>query len=200
MVVVGNVGPTIGPAVVGAGGGVVVVGVGGVVLSGVAARIGGSPRANIDPAPPGETGRACRRVGAALALGTRRRRRHTAAGRHTAARHARARVAEAARLALQHRSQFDDAGNLERVERLRLIGHARQVDDDVLALDAHVGLGDAEALELVAHQVAHDDELVLVGRLGGGVDDRQAALEVEAQDRGALEADGEERTAWRRRP
>ena len=97
---------------------------------------------------------------------------------------------EATSLALDHRAQLDDAGHLERFERLRLIGHAGQVDDDVLALDADVGLGDAEALELVAHQVADDDQLVLAGRLVGGVDHRQPALEVEPQHRRAF---GDER-------
>ena len=141
------------------------------------------------------------RIGAGHARG----RRHAAAG-NTAARNGRARVAEAARLALEHRAQFDDAGHLERVERLRLVGDARQVDDDVLALDADVGLGDAEALELVAHQVADDDQFVLVGRLGSGVDDREATFEVETENRRAPErnrqpeqdADGQRETQHRR--
>ena len=86
-------------------------------------------------------------------------------------------------LALQHRAELHDARHIEGLECRLLVGDGGQVDDDVLALHAHVRLGDAERLELIAHQVADTDEVVLLGGLGGGVDDRQAALEVEAEHR-----------------
>src|SRR3954447_24197725 len=75
-VVVGSVGPMIGGAVAGTAVGVLVgvpagVVVGGAVLSGVAARIGGRPRANIEPAPPPVNPAALESVapGAVFALG-----------------------------------------------------------------------------------------------------------------------------------
>ena len=40
------------------------------------------------------------------------------------------------------------------VESLALVPHARQVDDDGVALDAHVGLGDPEVLHSLADKVA----------------------------------------------
>ena len=71
-----------------------------------------------------------------------------------------------------------------RVERRRLVAHAGEVDDDVVALDPDVGFGDAEALELAADQVADESRARSTSaRLGGGVDDRHAALEVEPEDR-----------------
>ena len=56
--------------------------------------------------------------------------------------------------------EFDDAGHVDRVERLLLILHAGQVDDDRLALDTDIGLGDPLVLELAADQVADDDQIV----------------------------------------
>ena len=76
------------------------------------------------------------------------------------------------RLATDHRSQGDDARDLERLEGRLLVIDPWQVDDDVLTLDTHIRLGDTEALELSAHQIAHDHELLGVSRFGRGVDDR----------------------------
>ena len=45
----------------------------------------------------------------------------------------------------EHRAQRDDAGDVDGVERVALVLDAGQVDDDVRALDADVGLGDAAA-------------------------------------------------------
>ena len=80
-------------------------------------------------------------------------------------------------------SEFDHAGHVDRVERLLLILHAGQVDDDRLALDTDIGLGDPLVLELAADQVADDDQIVTGRRLDGRQDDRHAALEVETEDR-----------------
>ena len=65
----------------------------------------------------------------------------------------------------EDRAQRDDAGDVDGVERVALVLHAGQVDDDVVALDADVGLGDAAVLQLVADQVADDDEVVAAGAL-----------------------------------
>ena len=62
-----------------------------------------------------------------------------------------------------HRSERDDAGHVDGVERLTLVLDAGQVDDDVRPLDAHVRLGDAAVLQLVADQVT-DDELIVTRR------------------------------------
>ena len=59
--------------------------------------------------------------------------------------------------ALQHGAQRDDAGDVDRVERVLLVLDTREVDDRVRALDADLRLGDAEAVELVTDQVADDD-------------------------------------------
>ena len=85
--------------------------------------------------------------------------------------------------ALDHWAQRDDAGDVGGVQRLALVAHAREVDDDVLALDAHVGLGDAAVLQLGPDQVTDDDEVVVGGPLGRRQDDGQTALQVEAQRR-----------------
>ena len=76
--------------------------------------------------------------------GDRRRAGHgrTRHGRHARAGHGRSRdrrrgVREL--LALQRRPQLDDAGDLERLERLRLVLDAGKVDDDVVALDSTSG-------------------------------------------------------------
>ena len=68
--------------------------------------------------------------------------------------------------ALDHRPQRDDAGDVGGVERLALVAHAREVDDDVLAFDAHVGLGDAAVLQLGPDEVTDDDQVVVAGPLG----------------------------------
>ena len=92
--------------------------------------------------------------------------------------------------ALDDRAQRDDAGDVDGVEGLALVLHAGQVDDDVRALDADVGLGDAAVLELVADQVADDEQVVAAGPGLGGQDDRDAALQVEAEGRGVARARG----------
>ena len=65
----------------------------------------------------------------------------------------------------EDRAQRDDAGDVDGVERVALVLHAGQVDDDVRALDADVGLGDAAVLQLVADQVADDEQVVAAGAL-----------------------------------
>ena len=74
-----------------------------------------------------------------------------------------------------------------------------QVDDHVRALDAHVGLGDAALLELVADQVADDDQVVVAGALGRGEDHRHAAAQVEAEHRRVAQRQVERRAATRQR-
>ncbi len=90
---------------------------------------------------------------------------------------------------LDDRTELDDAGHVDGVERLLLVLHAGQVDDDRLALDTDVGLGDPLVLELAADQVADDDQVVTRRGLDGRQDDRHAALEVEAEDRGGAGGD-----------
>ena len=58
------------------------------------------------------------------------------------------------------------------------------------ALDPDVGLGDAAVLELVADQVADDEQVVAAGALGRREDDGHAALQVEPEDRGVAEGRG----------
>ena len=82
-----------------------------------------------------------------------------------------------------HRPKLDDAGNVDSVERLALVAHAGQVDDDVLALDANVGFGDAATLELVADQVTDTVEVLRGRALLRRQHDRDAALQVETEDR-----------------
>ncbi len=65
-----------------------------------------------------------------------------------------------------------------------------QVHDDVGALDAHIGLGDPAVLELGAHEVTDDDEVVLRRALGRREDDGHAALQVESEDRRVAEGRG----------
>ena len=100
---------------------VVVLGVGGVVLSGVAARIGGRPRANIDP-------RRRRRIRRRRRCWLRRRVRTSSVSWPVAggtllpaARCCPARSSSCRRdrpPGIGHRSELDDAGHLEGVERL----------------------------------------------------------------------------------
>ena len=60
----------------------------------------------------------------------------------------------------------DDAGDVDGVERVLLILDTWEIDDHVRALDANIGFGDAALLELVANQVADDDQIVVAGALG----------------------------------
>ena len=81
------------------------------------------------------------------------------------------------------RAQLHDAGDVDGVERVALVAHAGQVDDDVLTLDANVGFGDAASFELVADQVTNAVEIVRRGALLRRQHDRDAALQVEAEHR-----------------
>jgi hypothetical protein len=92
---------------------------------------------------------------------------------------------------LVDRTQRHDAGDVDRVEGRLLVAHTRKVDDDVRPLDPDVGFGDAAALELVADQVADDEQVVAGGAAGRSEDDREATLEVEAEGRRVTEAEVE---------
>ena len=93
------------------------------------------------------------------------------------------------------RPQLHDAGHVDGLQRLALVAHAGQVDDDVLAFDTHVRLGDAASFELVADQVADTVEVLGGGALLGRQHDRDAALQVEAEHRlvAADEVDSQKR-------
>ncbi len=81
------------------------------------------------------------------------------------------------------RPQLDDAGDIDGIQRVALVAYAGQVDDDVLALDAHVGFGDAAFFELVADQVTDRLEVLLRCALLRRQHDGDAALQVEAEHR-----------------
>jgi hypothetical protein len=106
---------------------------------------------------------------------------------------------------LVHRTQGHDPGDVDGIEGVSLIANSRKVDDDVGTFDSHVGFGDAAPFELVADQVADDEEIV-TGRVSGrGEDDREPTLEVEAEGRRIAEAeverkDGDDDADGRRDP
>ena len=58
--------------------------------------------------------------------------------------------------------------DVDGVEGIALVAHPGQVDDDVRTLHPHVGLGDASPFELVADQVADDEEVVTGGVAASG--------------------------------
>ena len=83
----------------------------------------------------------------------------------------------------EHRAEAQFGRGAHQVERPLLVLHARQRDDDRVALPGDVRLGHTEGVDAVADDPDRLVELVAVDVRLGLEDDRQTSLEVEAEQR-----------------